>query len=52
MIEDQAEQQPLLTLGEARAAVQLLQRLAEQDGELADVAAELVTRIGRRLPTG
>lgn len=47
LIEDQAERLPLLTLGEARAAVQLL---GEQRGELADVAAELAGSLRARFP--
>lgn len=45
LIEDQAERQPLLTLGEAQAVVQLLRR------EGSDAADELATRLTRRLPT-
>ncbi|MFI0768605.1 hypothetical protein ACH4TQ_27515 [Streptomyces sp. NPDC021218] len=44
-IEDQGERQPLLTLGEAQAVVQLLRR------EGSDAADELATRLTRRLPT-
>ncbi|MFF5589703.1 hypothetical protein [Streptomyces hygroscopicus] len=43
-IEDQAERQPLLTIGEARAAVALLRR------EGSPAADELAARIARRLP--
>ena len=43
-IEDQAERQPLITPGEARAAVQLLRR------EGSPVADELAVRLARRLP--
>ncbi|MEU8723542.1 hypothetical protein [Streptomyces antimycoticus] len=44
-IEDQGERQPLLTIGEARAVVQLLRR------EGSDIADELAVRLARRLPT-
>lgn len=49
-IGDQGERLPLLTLGEARAVLQLLQQLAEQHGGGADAAAELVGALARRLP--
>lgn len=50
LIETEGEYEPLLTRGEARAVLPLLQHLAEQSGELADIADELVTRLARRLP--
>lgn len=52
LIEDQGEREPLITRGEARAVVQLLQHVAGQRGELADVAAELAGNLARRLPAG
>lgn len=51
LIEDQGEREPLITRSEGRAVVQLLQHLAGQPGELADIADELMTRLARRLPT-
>ncbi|MFF5668858.1 hypothetical protein ACFY8S_01760 [Streptomyces hygroscopicus] len=50
LIEDQGERVPLITRGEARAVVQLLQHLAEQRGELAVIAAEMAGGLARRLP--
>ncbi|MFD8866036.1 hypothetical protein ACFV1F_16955 [Streptomyces sp. NPDC059590] len=50
LIEDQAEREPLITRGEARAAVQLLRQLGKQGGEGADAAGDLAARIARRLP--
>ncbi|AWN31792.1 hypothetical protein DKG71_00410 [Streptomyces sp. NEAU-S7GS2] len=41
---------PLLTLREAQAAVQLLQRLAEGGGEGAQAARHLAGSLARRLP--
>ncbi|WP_438489531.1 hypothetical protein [Streptomyces sp. S186] len=41
---------PLLTLGEARAAVELLQLLATGDGEGAFAARHLAGNLARRLP--
>ncbi|WP_107426112.1 hypothetical protein [Streptomyces milbemycinicus] len=49
-LEDQTERQPLITRGEARAAVALLRHLAEQRGKLANVAEELAGNLARRLP--
>ncbi|WP_086711205.1 hypothetical protein [Streptomyces antimycoticus] len=49
-IEAPGERRPLLTLGEARAVVQLLQLLGEQRGEAAEAAAELAANLARRLP--
>ncbi|MBP8538571.1 hypothetical protein [Streptomyces sp. MK37H] len=51
-IEDQGEREPLITRGEARAAVALLQLLGERGGPGADVAAELAAALARRLPVG
>ncbi|MEU9792907.1 methyltransferase domain-containing protein [Streptomyces sparsogenes] len=50
LIEDQGEREPLIACGEARAAVDLLQHLAQQYGEQGQVAAELAGRLARRLP--
>lgn len=44
------ECRPLITLGEARAAVILLQQLEAQGGDAGDAAGDLVERIARRLP--
>ncbi|MFI0776348.1 hypothetical protein [Streptomyces sp. NPDC021212] len=44
LIGDQGEREPLITPGEARAAVQLLRR------EGSPVADELAVRLARRLP--
>lgn len=52
LVEPQEERLPLLTLGEARAAVELLQLLSLGDGEGSEVAYELAGRLGRRLPAG
>lgn len=41
---------PLLTLREARAAVELLQLLATRDGEGAYAARHLAGNLARRLP--
>ncbi|MFI2078541.1 hypothetical protein [Streptomyces triculaminicus] len=50
LIEDQADRQPLVTLGEARAVVALLQVLAAGDSAEAELADELAGRLARRLP--
>jgi hypothetical protein len=50
LIETPGEREPLVTRGEAQALLPLLQHLAEQRGELADIADELVARLARRLP--
>lgn len=50
MIEEPGEREPLVTRGEAQAMLPLLQHLAAQRGELADIADELATRLARRLP--
>ncbi|MEE4598247.1 hypothetical protein V2J94_41500 [Streptomyces sp. DSM 41524] len=50
LIEEPGEREPLITRGEARAAVQLLQYLAEQSGPGADVAAELAGALAQRVP--
>lgn len=47
LVETPGEREPLITRGEARAAVELLRLYGEQG---ADVAAELADRIARRLP--
>ncbi|MFI6771163.1 hypothetical protein [Streptomyces sp. NPDC050355] len=44
------ERLPLLTLGEARAAVELLQRLADGRGDGAFAARQLAGKLARRLP--
>ncbi|WP_159073672.1 hypothetical protein [Streptomyces sp. RTd22] len=50
LIGDQGEREPLLTRGEARALLPLLQHLADQGDACADVADELAGRLARRLP--
>ncbi|MER5973335.1 hypothetical protein ABT112_27020 [Streptomyces sp. NPDC002055] len=45
------ERLPLITLREARAAVELLQLLCAQGGEAADVAGDLAAALARRLPS-
>ncbi|MEU1800867.1 hypothetical protein [Streptomyces sp. NPDC019937] len=49
LMEEPGEREPLVTRGEARAAVALMQLLGEHGGELAAAADELAARIGRRL---
>lgn len=48
LLEAPGERQALLTMGEARAALGLLRRLAADDE--AGPAAELAGRLARRLP--
>jgi hypothetical protein len=43
--------EPLMTVGEGHALVQLLELLADGDGEAAEVAGELRVRLGMRLPS-
>ncbi|MFK4599655.1 hypothetical protein [Streptomyces pristinaespiralis] len=43
--------EPLMTVGEGNALVRLLELLADDEGEAAEVAGELRVRIGMRLPT-
>ncbi|MFI2078491.1 hypothetical protein [Streptomyces triculaminicus] len=50
LIEDQADRQPLVTLGEARAVVALWQVLAAGGGAEAELADDLAGRLARRLP--
>lgn len=45
------QRQPLLTLREAQAAVELLRMLAEGGGEGAFAARHLAGNLARRLPT-
>ncbi|MFI0779416.1 hypothetical protein [Streptomyces sp. NPDC021212] len=52
LIQDEGECEPLFTRGEEHVVLRLPQHLAEQRGDLADVADELVTRLVRRLPAG
>ncbi|MGX1507606.1 UNVERIFIED_CONTAM: hypothetical protein RKD43_006231 [Streptomyces graminofaciens] len=40
-----------MTVGEGDALVRLLELLADDEGEAAEVAGELRVRIGMRLPT-
>ncbi|NUH35287.1 hypothetical protein HUF15_00635 [Streptomyces samsunensis] len=51
-IEESGEREPLITRGEARAAVALLQMLSVRGGPGADVATELATTLARRLSVG
>lgn len=51
LVEEKGERLPLLTLGEARATVELLQLLGREDGEGADVAYHLAGSLARRLPS-
>ncbi|WP_424891812.1 hypothetical protein [Streptomyces sp. XH2] len=50
LIEDECERQPLTTLGELRAVVELFQAWGASGEAEAGVAAELAARFGRRLP--
>lgn len=50
LVEAGGDRLPLVTLGEARAVVQLLLTLACGGGEGAAVADDLAARIARRLP--
>jgi hypothetical protein len=43
--------EPLMTVGEGHALVRLLELLADEEGEAAEVAGELRVRLGMRLPT-
>ena len=49
-VEEEAERQPLLTLGEARAVVHLLELFSHSDREGAEVARHLSGMLARRLP--
>ena len=51
-VEAEAERQPLLTLGEARAVVHLLEVFSHSDGEGAELARHLSGMLARRLPAG
>lgn len=51
LVEADGDCLPVVTLGEARAVVQLLLSLARRGGEGAMVADGLAARIARRLPT-
>lgn len=50
LVEDDTDRLPLLTLGEARAAVELLRILAAAGGDGAVVADHLAARLARRVP--
>ncbi|MEU1373002.1 hypothetical protein ABZ442_04970 [Streptomyces triculaminicus] len=50
LIDDQDDRLPLVTLGEARAVVALLQALAAGGGPDTGLADELAARFARRLP--
>lgn len=50
LVESREHRLPLLTLGEARAVVELLQILSCGDGEGSEVAYQLAGSLARRLP--
>lgn len=50
LVESREDRLPLLTLGEARAVVELLQILSCEDGEGSGVAYHLAGSLARRLP--
>ncbi|MGW7359449.1 hypothetical protein ACWGI0_23155 [Streptomyces sp. NPDC054802] len=51
LIDMPGKREPLVTAGEAHAVVQLLELLADGDGEAAEAAGELRVRLGMRLPS-
>ncbi|MEU0370620.1 hypothetical protein ABZ070_10205 [Streptomyces sp. NPDC006283] len=50
LLDTPGDREPLLTIGEGHAVLRLLQPVADEGGEDAEAADELIMRLARRLP--